>query len=143
MFTRILFLIVLLSISISSLFAAILLPWGIDEAIDTGFIAPKTGSKDVITPEGCRKISGVSVTKDYFVPTKTTTEWNAFKANIPTGITIGSCSIPTYSWSIGGSVATDTCSSGQLRTVWCQRSDGQAVSQLYCNPATKPSTVVT
>ena len=86
------------SISVS---AAILLPWNLTENLDNGFLAPKTGTKDVITPEGCRKISGVSVTKDYFVPTKTVSEWNAFKANIPTGITIGSCGPLTYAWKTG------------------------------------------
>ncbi len=102
MFARLFFLIVILfGISASSLFAALMLPWNLTENLDNGFLAPKTGSKDVTTPEGCRTISGVGVTKDYFVPTKTTTEWNAFKANRPTGISIGLCGPLTYTWKTG------------------------------------------
>ena len=92
-----------------SLSAVILLPWNIAENLDNGFLAPKTGTKDVTTPEGCRKISGVSVTKDYFVPTKTTTEWNAFKANKPAGFTISACMV---SGACGNSAGT--CSQGNV-----------------------------
>ena len=42
------------SISVS---AAIFLPWNIAENIDNGFLAPMSGSKDVDTPEGCRRIT--------------------------------------------------------------------------------------
>ena len=94
------------SISVS---AAILLPWNLTENLDNGFLAPKTGTKDVITPEGCRKISGVSVTKDYFVPTKTVSEWNAFKANKPAGFTISACMV---SGACGNSAGT--CSQGNV-----------------------------
>lgn len=91
---RIFLWIILFLSSVVTLFAASMLPWGINEALDTGFIAPLSGSKDVATPEGCRKISGVWVSQSYFAPTKTTTEWNAFKAHLPAGISIGTCIVP-------------------------------------------------
>ncbi|HBA36694.1 TPA: hypothetical protein DCZ15_02345 [Candidatus Falkowbacteria bacterium] len=47
----------------------------------------------------CKYVTNDSVTNDYFVPTKTATEWNSFIANPPTGVVITGCigSVITYS----------------------------------------------
>ena len=38
----------------------------------------------------CKKIDNTSGV-DYFVPTKTTAEWDSFAGNLPSGVTVESC----------------------------------------------------
>lgn len=66
---------------------------------DTGYRVNNgsTGTVDLSSPQHsdpacreCKKVTDASG-KDIFVPTKSCAEWNAFKANLPAGVTVSNC----------------------------------------------------
>lgn len=50
-------------------------------------------SKEIMTPEWCKKITGWYTDTKYFTPTQTWEEWNSFKRFPPAGTTIGECCV--------------------------------------------------
>jgi hypothetical protein len=96
------------------------------QSLTNGWVTPTSStSKEIMTPEGCKKVTGWATTNRYFIPTKTLAEWNSFKNHLPWGSSItecpisgvcggssNSCSVGTPSgynpWSCGGS-ETWTC----------------------------------
>jgi len=76
-----------------------------------GWASPKTTTtKEIMTPEGCRKITRTTaVTDTYFIPTKTLAEWVSFRDNPPSGVSIGTCGINGVCGASKG-----TCSAGTL-----------------------------
>jgi hypothetical protein len=58
---------------------------------NTGFrIDKETKNVYIGSSQTCYKVTNTS-NNSYFIPTKTTAEWNAFAANLPSGVSIGSC----------------------------------------------------
>lgn len=59
---------------------------------NSGWVTPVSGaSKEIITPEWCKKITGNWASK-MFIPTRNSTEWNAFKTSAAgNNITISEC----------------------------------------------------
>ena len=53
-------------------------------------INTETKEVKVDSSENCHKVTNTSG-NSYFIPTKTTAEWNAFAGNLPSGVSIGSC----------------------------------------------------
>lgn len=72
----------------------------------------------------CQKVTNSHATNDYFVPTKTQAEWDAFSAHPPSGITIGACYSYAYTAWSAWSACSSACSYNgtQTRTRSCQRS---------------------
>ena len=72
-------------------------------------------SKDVETPEGCRKITSTQWVA-MLIPTRTLAEWNAFKNALPSGVSIWACANPingVCGSGINGCFSTSTlCSIG-------------------------------
>lgn len=74
---------------------------------DTGYRVNHGGdTKEVIVGSAggdCHKVTNNHSSNDYFVPTKTIAEWDAFEAHLPDGVSISECS-PTcvpgdyYDW---------------------------------------------
>jgi len=74
---------------------------------DTGYRINHGGdTKEVIVGSAdgdCHKVTNNHASNDYFVPTKTTAEWNAFEVHLPAGVSVSECS-PTcvpgnyYDW---------------------------------------------
>lgn len=86
-------------------------------------------TKDVYvgTAQDCHKISNTT-DKKYFIPTKTTTEWDSFVNHKPTGVTLSTCCDPNdwsppTSWYCSGSSFTQTNDCGSTRiatgTTYC------------------------
>lgn len=66
---------------------AVIGTWDAGYRVNTG-----AGPQDITINVGgtCQRITNTSG-KDYFIPTKTTAEWNAFNANLPSGVATSSC----------------------------------------------------
>jgi len=45
----------------------------------------------------CHQVTNTHASNDYFVPSNTQAEWDAFDANQPTGVTVGSCAVACVS----------------------------------------------
>jgi hypothetical protein len=78
------------------------------QSLTNGWVTPiSSTSKEIMTPQGCKKVTAWATTKRYFIPTRTLTEWNSFKNNSPWGASITECPINgVCSWS------ANTCSVG-------------------------------
>ena len=80
--------IVIFLLFLSSITVYALNIWNLGYRIYTQTKEVKVGSS-----QACHKVTNTS-SNSYFIPTKTTTEWNAFANNPPSGVTIGSCCTP-------------------------------------------------
>lgn len=65
---------------------------GIFQSLNNGWATARNNYKNIMTPEWCRKITS-NRNELFFIPTKTTNEWNNFKSHLPSGIGIGSCDL--------------------------------------------------
>lgn len=65
---------------------------GIFQSLNNGWATARNNYKNIMTPEWCRKITS-NRGELFFIPTKTTNEWNNFKSHLPSGIGIGSCDL--------------------------------------------------
>jgi len=93
------------------------------------------GTADAIVagPTGaCQKVTNNNTTNDYFIPTRTQAEWDAFNANKPSGITTENCYTYAYTaWVYGA--CNVACGGGtQSLTRSCQRSDAVIVDCSFC-----------
>ena len=53
----------------------------------------KSKRSENITAHGvCKKVNGPN-DKDYFIPTRTSAEWEAFRRHLPSGMSLGDCSV--------------------------------------------------
>lgn len=69
----------------------ILVVYAID-TISEGWRVDHGATKNVTGADAiCKKVTNAHAGNDYFVPTKTTTEWTAFQNNLPSGVTLNSC----------------------------------------------------
>jgi len=92
----------------------------------TGWLVVNNGvSVDVLVTaaETCHRVTN-SGSYTYFVPTKTTTEWDAFAAHLPSGVGVGSC----CECSSGDDCCSDGCNYDADGTScgtcnWCQTGD--------------------
>ncbi len=62
-----------------------------------GWATPVSSSKEIMTPEWCRKITS-SQSSQKLIPTRTMNEWVSFRDHIPSGVTINSCLTPINGW---------------------------------------------
>lgn len=89
--------------------------------------------KEIVTPDGICRITSTTSTLT-FVPTRTLEEWTAYKNHLPAGITLDYCTPLTYSWQSAMWPCSASCGPWvQYGSAWCQRSDGEKVSQTYCS----------
>lgn len=58
---------------------------------DTGHRVNRSTSKAINAHNVCKKVINADAAKDFFVPTKTATEWTAFRSNLPANVTLGNC----------------------------------------------------
>lgn len=65
--------------------------WSTGYRIDT-----ETKQVLVNSTQDCYNVTNITPNA-YFLPTKTTAEWNTFETHLPSGVTIGSC-VPAYSY---------------------------------------------
>lgn len=65
---------------------------GIFQSLNNGWASSRNTYKNIMTPEWCKKITS-NRGELFFIPTKTTNEWNNFKSHLPSGIGIGSCDL--------------------------------------------------
>lgn len=65
---------------------------GIFQSLNNGWASSRNTYKNIMTPEWCKKITS-NRNELFFIPTKTTNEWNNFKSHLPSGIGIGSCDL--------------------------------------------------
>lgn len=82
---------------------------------NTGYGVYSGTNKNVIVGSSagpCYKITNSDSSKDYFIPTKTIAEWNAFTAHKPANITISACNVPVCKYIINDYV-DETCESGE------------------------------
>ena len=89
--------IVIFLLFLSSITVYALNIWNLGYRIYTQTKEVKVGSS-----QACHKVTNTS-SNSYFIPTRTTTEWNAFANNSPSGVTIGSCCVSYQGNSCGGS----------------------------------------
>lgn len=76
---------------------------------NTGYSVYSGTNKNVIVGSSagpCYKITNSDSSKDYFIPTKTTAEWNAFTAHKPASLSIGNCCAVNMGSACGG---VDVC----------------------------------
>ena len=72
-------------------------PGPIEFTITPNNIIGKSNRSENITAHGvCKKVGGPS-DKDYFVPTRTSAEWQAFRDHLPSGVSLGGCISPISS----------------------------------------------
>jgi hypothetical protein len=60
----------------------------------------------------CHKLTNSHASNDYFVPTRTQAEWDAFLAHLPPGVSVSSCCIPSCACAANtctGSSCSDGC----------------------------------
>ncbi|MBX4209465.1 hypothetical protein KW799_02135 [Candidatus Parcubacteria bacterium] len=79
----------------------------------------------------CRNVDNGN-TNDIFVPTNSAGEWQSLINNGAPNVSLAACY--GYSWQTGGyGSCSVSCGGGtQTRTVWCERSDGATVADVYC-----------
>ncbi len=64
------------------------------DTYDSGYRVDHGQSKDVTIASAsgqCHKVTNNHPSNDYFIPTKTQAEWDAFVAHLPPGASVGSC----------------------------------------------------
>jgi hypothetical protein len=61
------------------------------KAVNDSYRINKTASSIINEQGSCRGVTNNSATYDYFIPTKTLTEWNLFKQNKPADVSLNSC----------------------------------------------------
>lgn len=79
------------------------LTMGID-SVNSGYRVNKGSVKAIQAHGTCRKISNSSTSKDFFIPTKSANEWNAFLSKLPVELSISNCQSCLDVFSNGGSV---------------------------------------
>lgn len=86
----------------------------------------KTVSTIINEQGSCKSVINNSATNDYFIPTKTLTEWNLFKQNKPADVSLGSCyQCPTTSTLYSDQT---TCNSACIQMASCTESCGTTSS---------------
>ena len=60
----------------------------------------------------CHKVTNNNPSLDFFIPTKTTNEWDSFANHLPSGVSIGSCNSPLSNFISVWNVSIDPGSSG-------------------------------
>jgi len=87
------------------------------KAVNDSYRINKTASSIINEQGSCRVVTNNSSVFDYFIPTKTLTEWNLFKTNKPADVSLSSC----YQCSTSGTVYSDqtTCNSACIQTANC------------------------
>jgi len=98
-------------------------------AIDS-YRVNKTTSSIINESGSCRVVTNTSNVYDYFIPTKTLTEWNLFKQNKPADVSLSNC----YQCPTSGQIYSDasSCGSACTQTANCS----QSCASLSCSPIT-------
>lgn len=69
----------------------------VPESKSNGWSTPIASSKEISTPEWCKKIVSTLSTQ-MFIPTRSETEWNSFKSALPTWVRVEECSVWWSCW---------------------------------------------
>lgn len=92
--------------------------------VDTGYQVLDGTTVQIDAHGTCKKVTN-STANDYFVPTKTSTEWSTFRSNLPTNVTLAACAVdcatPVFGYScsgnwLAGDVSSHTAASCET---WC------------------------
>lgn len=120
---------------IFTLLSLVFLTSGID-SVSTGFRLNKGNTKAIQAHGTCRKISNSSVSKDFFVPTKSANEWNAFLSKLPADVTASNCQSCLDVLSSGGSVGDGVYNlnptGSEFLSIYCDMSkDGGGWTRIF------------
>ncbi len=87
------------------------------KAVSDSYRVNKTASSIINEHGSCRVVNNTSGVYDFFIPTKTSNEWNLFKTNKPASVSLGSC----YQCPTTGSIYDNqtTCNSACIQTANC------------------------
>lgn len=87
------------------------------KAVNDSYRINKTISSIINEQGSCKSVTNNSVTNDYFIPTKTLIEWNLFKQNKPSDVSLSSC----YQCLENGQIYSDSssCISACTQTASC------------------------
>lgn len=104
----------------------------------SNFFKSSTGTTITVAEHSVGKNVANSSGKNYFIPTKTATEWSRFVSNVPS---LPGISLSDLSWSEGGfGSCSVSCGDGtKTQNVTCVGSNGAVVVDSYCT-GTKPPT---
>ena len=87
------------------------------KAVNDSYRINKTVSLIINEQGSCKSVTNNSATNDYFIPTKTLNEWNLFKQNKPSDVSLGSC----YQCPENSQIYSDlsSCTSACTQTASC------------------------
>lgn len=108
---------------------------GID-SVSSGFRLIKGSTKAIQAHGVCRKVSNNSASKDFFIPTKSSSEWSAFLSKLPSEITTSNCQTCLDVLNNGGSVGSGVYNLNPTGTeflpIYCDmNNDGGGWTRIY------------